>query len=57
MNTYLAYDIQWDTDGEEVDLPDQLTVEAADEEELADEISNITGFCHYGFKIKMLEQG
>jgi hypothetical protein len=40
MNTYLAYDIQWDTDGEEVDLPDQLTV-----------------FCHYGFKIKMLEQG
>jgi hypothetical protein len=57
MNTYLAYDIQWDTDGEEVDLPDQLTVEAADEDELADEISNITGFCHYGFKIKMLEQG
>jgi len=49
-------DIQYDTDGEEVDLPTTLNIEVPDdmdgedvEEYISDEISNITGFCHTGF--------
>lgn len=53
-------DIQYDTDGEEIDLPTSLKITIPegmnDQEEieqfLSDEISNKTGFCHFGFKIK-----
>lgn len=49
--------IQYDTDGQKVELPKSLIVvvpddvEGADEiaEYLSDEISNRTGFCHKGF--------
>ena len=56
--------ILWDTDGEEVGLPENLTVEIPNslfigkdalifndivEEFVSDEISNISGYCHFGF--------
>ena len=52
-------DITYDTDGEVVELPTELEIEVPDEitdqedieEFLADEISKITGYCHYGFTI------
>lgn len=54
-----VYDIDYDTDGERVDLPKSLKIDIPDtikddeiEDFLRDEISNITGFCHFGFKIK-----
>lgn len=51
---YRVYDIDYDTDGEEVDLPAELEVEleqGADPSlELADEISDRTGFCVRAFK-------
>jgi hypothetical protein len=57
MIKYLATDIQYDTDGEEIDLPKELEIEVPTEFEtedeiidyISDEISNITGFCHKGF--------
>jgi len=56
---FVVRDIEYDTDGEKVDdLPETLTItvpediEADDVEQyLSDEISNQTGFCHYGFTI------
>ena len=56
-------DIQYDTDGEEVDLPTTLNIEVPDgldsyetNEHISDEISNITGFCHLGFSTDFKEQ-
>lgn len=59
---YIATNIKWDTDGEEIDLPTELTVEIPNEdfvkmdkeeidEFISDELSNITGFCHKGFNL------
>jgi len=52
-------DIEYDTDGEEVDLPKTLEIEIPShveddeiEDFISDEISNITGFCHKGFAIQ-----
>ena len=58
-NTYTVSEIEYDTDGEEVDLPEILTIkvpnDCVNEEEvylyISDEISNRTGFCHKGFVI------
>jgi len=55
-----VFNIEYDTDGEILDLPTTLEIEVpkelTDDEEinefLSDEISNITGFCHLGFEIK-----
>ena len=56
---YLVKNIQWDTDGEDVDLPNELEIILPDDEELnspeeieeyiSNEITNETGFCHFGF--------
>lgn len=52
-----ATNIQWDTDGDkavleslptEIQIPDGMT----DEDDIADYISEKTGFCHYGFTIE-----
>lgn len=50
-----AINIQWDTDSKldlellpkEIDIPSEIT----DEDEISDYLSNITGFCHYGFEL------
>lgn len=55
---YTVRNIKYDTDGEEIDLPRELEIDVPGyieeddvEEYLSDEISNITGFCHFGFNI------
>ena len=54
------YDIEYDTDGVDVDLPDELDMAmptGSDEEEISDAaeeyISQQTGFCHTGFQWKI----
>jgi hypothetical protein len=57
---FVVRDIEYDTDGEEIDdLPETLTITVPEdiededvEQYLSDEISNQTGFCHYGFTIE-----
>lgn len=59
MPQYRIYDIQWDTDGEAVDLPTEFTLETEYpvedydlndiEEFFSEEITQRTGFCHNGF--------
>lgn len=52
-----AINIQWDTDGDQdllkelptkIDIPDGMD----DEDEISDYISDVTGFCHYGFELE-----
>ena len=58
----IATNIKFDTDGEVVELPKSLEIEIpnniTDQQEIddfvSDEISNITGFCHYGFEMKLV---
>lgn len=58
----IVTNIEFDTDGEIVELPNQLEIEIPidifDKEEIddfvSDEISNITGFCHYGFQLELI---
>lgn len=51
-----AFNIKWDTDGDkellkslpsEIEIPDDLE----DEEEISDYISDVTGYCHFGFEL------
>lgn len=52
-----ATNIKWDTDGDkkllkqlphEIDIPEEIT----DEDDIADYITDVTGFCHFGFEIE-----
>ena len=51
---YKAFDIAYDTDGENVDLPKEMTLDLEDGAEpsleLADLISDRTGFCVEAFR-------
>lgn len=58
-----ATNIQWDTDGDEellkilpteIQIPDELAKNADEDgcdDEISDYISDVTGFCHYGFEL------
>jgi hypothetical protein len=47
-----AVQIDWDTDGEDIDLPTEIDIPAeVDDEDVADYLSDQTGFCHFGFQI------
>lgn len=47
-----AVNIAWDTDDEDVDLPTEIDIPAeVDDEDVADYLSDQTGFCHFGFQI------
>lgn len=52
----IACGIEWDGDEEDdtIELPDEIEIPTGitDEEEISDYISDITGFCHYGFNVK-----
>ena len=52
------YDIQWDTDGEKVDLPAECVLEVDDdidlEEEGADALSDEYGFCVFGCNFEVI---
>ena len=59
---YFVSDIEYDledafdeVDEEELDLPDTLVVECDDEDEVADAISDETGFCVLSFVIDGVE--
>lgn len=52
---YLITNIQYDTDGQDIDLPKVLLIDVEDEEDIADEISNITEYCHFGFDFEQTE--
>ena len=63
LNIYEVFDIKYDTDGEEVDLPKLLNIEVPedlDEEEVdeyvSDKISELTGFCHKGFSMRKISK-
>ena len=52
----IAYNIQWDTDDidpEDLDLPNEITIPdtITDDDEISDYITDITGFCHFGFEL------
>ncbi len=46
-----AIEILWDTDGQDVELPNEIEVPdyMEDENEISDYLSDLTGFCHNGF--------
>ena len=55
---YEITNIKWDTDGNDVELPESLKIEVPDgydsletDDYISDEISNITGYCHKGFSV------
>ena len=61
IRVFTVSNIDWDTDGEEIDLPDEMTVNVKEDEQLeddeieqyiSDKISDETGFCHFGFNYK-----
>ena len=59
---FKTYDIEYDTDGEEVDLPQEITLDVSDEDmedfdpscHLADCISDETGYCVLKFQWEQL---
>ena len=50
-----AINIIWDTDGEEINLPNEIEipdwVDKEDDDEISDYLSDTTGFCHFGFEL------
>ena len=59
-----AYDIQWDCDDadpEECGLPNEIELEinhlddCSLDDEISDELSDSTGYCHYGFKYEIIK--
>lgn len=58
----IVTNIEFDTDGEIVELPKQIEIEIPNDivdeqiinDFVSDEISNITGFCHYGFEMELI---
>ncbi len=51
---YLVTNIKYDTDGFDVALPETLEIEIPEDIEnikqfISDEISNQTGYCHFGY--------
>jgi hypothetical protein len=58
MKTYKCTHIQWDTDEDQEifdSLPQELTFQVEDEDELSDLISDETGFCHFGFNAHLVK--
>ena len=50
-----AINIKWDTDGEKVNLPNEIEIPdwvgKEDDDEISDYLSDTTGFCHFGFEL------
>ena len=48
-----AININWDTDGEDINLPKEVVVPAnLDVDEVADFLSDVYGFCVFSFSIE-----
>lgn len=61
----LIYNIEWDTDGEEANLPNQIEYvfgcynDISDEDlldEISDWLTNEYGYCHKGFNVKEIKE-
>jgi hypothetical protein len=56
---FKVYNILYDTDGKEVDLPKELYLDPEDSNDPADELSDMisdnTGYCHKGFEFDKVE--
>lgn len=52
-----AVNIQWDIDDEDVDLPTEVDLPKGmvDVEKISDYLSDVTGFCHGGFRLVPIE--
>ena len=61
---HIAHDIRWDTDGDmklfktlpqEIEIPDEVweDYDNGNDDALSDYVSNVTGFCHYGFEVRI----
>ena len=51
----IVHDIEWDTDGEDIVLPQYMVIpDEIDEDDISDYISEKIGFCHKGFKLGLL---
>ena len=48
-----AVNIQWDTDGVDVDLPSEIEIPSGmvDDDEISDYLTNKTGYCHFGYEL------
>ena len=53
-----AYNIEWDTDGEDIELPTEVILPEGmiDEDEISDYLSDLTGFCHEGYEIEEFDR-
>ena len=60
---HIAHDIRWDTDGDmklfktlpqEIEIPNEVweDYDNGNDDALSDYVSDITGFCHYGFEVR-----
>ena len=60
---HIAYNIQWDTDGDmklfktlpqEIEIPEEVWEDDdnGNDDAIPDYVSDVTGFCHYGFEIR-----
>lgn len=47
---FRVHSIIWDTDGEQIDLPSETTIEADDADRIADSLSDKFGWCVESFK-------
>lgn len=56
MKAFNVFNIKWDTDGAQVKLPKYMTVVVEDEEDIADAISDQTGYLHFSFEFRQLEE-
>jgi len=60
MKKYRIYDIVWDDDGDDVELPTEVTmnISIADgmdvDEELGEWLSDEYGYCHFGFNYEII---
>jgi len=46
--------INWDTDGHEIDLPKQVELEVDHEDEIADKLSDEYGWCIHGLAYEVI---
>lgn len=49
-----AFNIDWDTDEEKIDLPQEVFVEVEDEEEISDAVSDKVGFCLFSLQYEFI---
>lgn len=51
-----AFNIRWDTDGDNVNLPDTMEIpdyiDPDDDDEISDYLTDETGYCHFGYELE-----